>query len=240
MLTNAVCLQVQRQQTPWLVVGLHRQMVGPTIDPVNIENLARLQADLEDLFLKYKVDLVLQGEHQTPTGWAQNKQCRELLGLFKTMSPAWFVLQPGCCVLEGPARNAGGVLGVSLAGHDHAYARTCPYAKGHCTTKGAAPAGDSSRAHTTARKRRAGDQGTAVQTVYNPTAPIYILAGHAGAGFTHSFPDPMPGWVEYGVQDQNGYLRVTVTGDSLTAVSVSTDDGHIMDGVEIVRVRPSS
>jgi hypothetical protein len=36
-------------------------MVGPTSDPVNILTLARLQSDLEELFLKYKVDLVLQG-----------------------------------------------------------------------------------------------------------------------------------------------------------------------------------
>lgn len=54
-------MQVDRARTPWLVAGLHRQMVGPTTDPVNIETLARLQDDLEGLFLKHKVDLVLQG-----------------------------------------------------------------------------------------------------------------------------------------------------------------------------------
>jgi hypothetical protein len=36
-------------------------MVGPTSDPVNVLNLARLQGDLEVLFLQHKVDLVLQG-----------------------------------------------------------------------------------------------------------------------------------------------------------------------------------
>lgn len=57
----ARALQVDRQRTPWLVVGLHRQMVGPTNDPVNVKTLSRLQGDLEDVFLKHKVDLVLQG-----------------------------------------------------------------------------------------------------------------------------------------------------------------------------------
>jgi hypothetical protein len=78
-----------------------------------------------------------------------------------------------------------------------------------------------------------------VETVYNPGAPIYILAGHAGAGFTHAFPSPLPGWVRYGAQDRNGFVRVTVSGGRLKAVSVSTDDGSIMDGVEIVRIRAS-
>lgn len=54
-------VQVDRARTPWLVVGLHRQMVGPTSDPVNVLNLARLQGNLEVLFLQHKVDLVLQG-----------------------------------------------------------------------------------------------------------------------------------------------------------------------------------
>ena len=26
-------------------------------------------------------------------------------------------------------------------------------------------------------------------------APVYILAGNAGAGFTHGFPNPLPEWV---------------------------------------------
>jgi hypothetical protein len=53
---------MDRQRTPWLVVGIHKQMVGPTKDPVNVLNQQRLQGDLEDLFLMHKVDLVLQGE----------------------------------------------------------------------------------------------------------------------------------------------------------------------------------
>lgn len=133
-----------------------------------------------------------------------------------------------------------------LAGHDHAYARTCPYAKGHCTSSqqaGAQQLASSSNAQSVQSSTAATDKTSrrsVVDTVTNPTAPVYILAGHAGAGFTHAFPQPLPDWVMYGAQDKNGYLRVTVKGDILTAVSVSTDDGHIMDGVKIVRTQPSS
>lgn len=74
----------------------------------------------------------------------------------------------------------------------------------------------------------------------NPMAPIYILAGHAGAGFTHSFPHPLPEWVVFGAEGRNGYLRVTASARTLRVVSVSTDDGSIMDGVEIVRDWPRS
>lgn len=31
-------------------------------------------------------------------------------------------------------------------------------------------------------------------------APVYILAGHAGAGFTHGFPAQLPHWVVEGMQ----------------------------------------
>jgi hypothetical protein len=64
---------------------------------------------------------------------------------------------------------------------------------------------------------------------------VYVLAGHAGAGFTHAFPDVLPGWVAFGVQDQNGYVRVTVSGEKLTLLSLSADDGHVIDGVQIVK-----
>ncbi|WIA33189.1 hypothetical protein OEZ86_006336 [Tetradesmus obliquus] len=37
------------------------------------------------------------------------------------------------------------------------------------------------------------------------------------------------------INDQNGYLRVTVSGGRLTLVSLSTDDGHVIDGVQIVK-----
>lgn len=59
-------LQVDRRRTPWVLAGLHRQMVGPTSDPVNVKNLARLQAELEGLFLQHRVDLLLQGESCWP------------------------------------------------------------------------------------------------------------------------------------------------------------------------------
>ncbi|KAF6260686.1 Metallo-dependent phosphatase-like protein [Scenedesmus sp. NREL 46B-D3] len=115
--------KVDRSKHPWLVVGCHRMMAGPTTNPVNVQNMARLQADYEELFKQHAVDQVLQ----------------------------------------------------------------------------------------------------------DPQAPVYVLAGHAGAGFTHAFPAVLPGWVAFGVQDQNGYVRVTVSGNKLTMASISTDDGHVID-----------
>jgi hypothetical protein len=186
-------LQVDRSKHPWLVVGLHRMMAGPTTDPINVNNMARLQTDFEELFKQHAVDLVLQG-------------------------------------------------------HEHAYARTCPLYKGKCVGQ-KQPDGSSS---SSAKKPRvAGSTLTSsshtgsssskglgspvLQVLQDPQAPVYILAGHAGAGFTHAFPSVLPGWVAFGVQDQNGYVRVTVSGGKLTLVSVSTDDGHVIDGVQIVK-----
>lgn len=140
------------------------------------------------------------------------------------------------------------------AGHDHAYARTCPFAKGRCTSSAQPgmqqqPGGiassstigaDGGVSRDATAAAAADSKRVVVETVTDPTAPIYILAGHAGAGFTHGFPDPLPGWVVFGAQDRNGYLRVTVRGNTLTAVSVSTDDGRVMDGVKVVRTQPSS
>lgn len=136
---------------------------------------------------------------------------------------------------------AGAAVGArARAGHDHAYARTCPYAKGSCATPAPTRAGADSHSRSSTSKtanKSKSSQGGVVEKVYNPTAPIYILAGHAGAGFTHQFPNPLPEWVVFGAQDRNGFVRVTVQGGTFRAVSVSTDDGSIMDGVEIVRVK---
>uniref|UniRef100_A0A383W7I1 Purple acid phosphatase C-terminal domain-containing protein n=1 Tax=Tetradesmus obliquus TaxID=3088 RepID=A0A383W7I1_TETOB len=183
--------KVDRARHPWLVVGLHRMMAGPTTDPINVQNMARLQADYEELFKQHSVHLVLQG-------------------------------------------------------HEHAYARTCPLYKGKCFA--AKPDGGSSSSSgkrrgtgsTLTSSSRTGSSSssrgsTVLQVLQDPQAPVYVLAGHAGAGFTHAFPAVLPSWVAFGVQDQNGYLRVTVSGGRLTLVSLSTDDGHVIDGVQIVK-----
>jgi hypothetical protein len=120
------------------------------------------------------------------------------------------------------------------AGHDHAYARTCPFAKGKCTGNTKSYQQPTQHSTSSSVSQGAGSEPV-VDVVHNPQAPIYILAGHAGAGFTHSFPNPLPDWVVFGAENRNGYLRVTVSGGRLRVVSVSTDDGQIMDGVEIVR-----
>ena len=39
-------------------------------------------------------------------------------------------------------------------------------------------------------------QGASQQLPPGYRAPVYVLAGHAGAGFTHGFPKQLPNWVE--------------------------------------------
>jgi hypothetical protein len=189
-------LQIDRSKQPWLVVGLHRMMAGPTTDPINVQNMGRLQADFEDLFKQHAVDLVLQG-------------------------------------------------------HEHAYARTCPLYKGQCVAQPEDSSSNSgsnssrprhSGSSLTSSSRGAGSSSSSssksshvLQVLQDPQAPVYVLAGHAGAGFTHAFPEVLPGWVAFGVQDQNGYMRVTVSGRKLMLLSISADDGHVIDGVHIVK-----
>jgi hypothetical protein len=72
-----------------------------------------------------------------------------------------------------------------------------------------------------------------VKSLDRPSAPVYILAGHAGAGFTTSLPAQLPKWTEYATQTKNGYLRVTASNSTLLVESVSTDDGTVMDAVQI-------
>jgi hypothetical protein len=230
---------VRRAATPWLVVGLHRQMVGPTTVPDSIANMARLQGDFEALFKRHGVDLVLQGSGAGggTSGmrlW-QLQRCdrRAARGAAQRTGARVCLMPPGCrherrLIWWLP------LLPARTAGHDHAYARMCPVYKGRCR-HGTRRSASTTAEHGRQRGAHGSSSDTALQTEYNPGAPIYMLAGHAGAGFTHAFPDPLPHWVAHGVEDRNGFLRVTVRGNRLTVVSVSTDDGSVMDGVQIVR-----
>lgn len=46
--------------------------------------------------------------------------------------------------------------------------------------------------------------------IRRPDAPIYVLTGNAGAGFTHSFPKPanVPSWVAAGWQVRRRFVMV--------------------------------
>ncbi|MEW5301545.1 MAG: hypothetical protein WDW36_004400 [Sanguina aurantia] len=69
-------------------------------------------------------------------------------------------------------------------------------------------------------------------------APVYMLAGHAGAGFTHGFPKSrMPSWVMAGIENANGYLRYTVNATSLLTEAISSDDGRVMDFLLLTKTR---
>lgn len=67
---------------------------------------------------------------------------------------------------------------------------------------------------------------------------MYLLAGHAGAGFTHGFPKVLPEWVEAAYQERNGYLRFEATFTTLTMEAVSSDDGSVMDSMTLRRPAP--
>ncbi len=59
---------VDRSVTPWLVVAMHRMMAAPSTWSApyqgDLEVMARLQSDFEQLFFDHQVDVVLQGhEH---------------------------------------------------------------------------------------------------------------------------------------------------------------------------------
>lgn len=63
----------------------------------------------------------------------------------------------------------------------------------------------------------------------------HVNAGIGGAGFTNNFPrNPdgsynLPPWVTFAKQFQNGYVRVTASGDKLLVEVVSDDDGSVFD-----------
>ncbi|GAX76824.1 hypothetical protein CEUSTIGMA_g4270.t1 [Chlamydomonas eustigma] len=103
---------------------------------------------------------------------------------------------------------------VVIHGHEHAYARSCMLYKGQCL-----------------------DEGPEGQRLQNSgwRAPVYLLAGHAGAGFTHGFPSALPEWVKAGYQERNGYLRFEADFNALRMWAISSDDGTVMDEIILTR-----
>lgn len=75
---------------------------------------------------------------------------------------------------------------------------------------------------------------------------VHILAGNAGAGFTHNFPRRADGrggydlepWVVAAAQDVNGYVRVAATAAEMRIEAVRSDDGAVFDAVTL-RARSS-
>ncbi len=158
-----------------------------------------------------------------------------------------------CCTLPLSAQ-----VDVVVQGHEHAYARTCMLFKGECVgggsirtvamtgeLKASSGGGDSAMPSEAGRGERWGLS----------RAPVYVLAGNAGAGFTHGFPEKMPSWavVAYQVrlitlshltpavflipsgvdQDRNGYLRFEADHRELRMEAVSSDDGSVIDEMRI-------
>jgi len=98
-----------------------------------------------------------------------------------------------------------GSVDLVIQGHQHAYARTCKVYKGNCY--------------------ESQEQGI--------KAPMYILAGNAGASFSHGHPKILPKWTKKALEDQNGFLRVTTTRETLLLEAVSSDDGSVFDSLTL-------
>ena len=107
--------------------------------------------------------------------------------------------------LEDLFSNAG--VDLVIQGHQHAYARTCKLYKGECYDDEMAKGGIK--------------------------APVYVLAGNAGASFSHGQPKPLPHWCRSAAEDKNGYLRMTATRSELLMEAVSSEDGSVFDSVRL-------
>jgi hypothetical protein len=78
-----------------------------------------------------------------------------------------------------------------------------------------------------------------------PGAPVHVMAGNAGAGFTNNFPRgaggayALEGWVDYCAQFVNGYVRVATRGEDGTMLveAVGTDDGRVFDSAVLALPR---
>jgi hypothetical protein len=103
-----------------------------------------------------------------------------------------------------------GSVDLVIQGHQHAYARTCKVYKGNCYES---------------QEGAGRSQGI--------KAPVYVLAGNAGASFSHGHPKILPKWTKKALEDQNGFLRVTTTIGSLLLEAVSSDDGSVFDSLTL-------
>mmetsp|Transcript_26631 Transcript_26631/g.79134 ORF Transcript_26631/g.79134 Transcript_26631/m.79134 type:complete len:204 (+) Transcript_26631:1907-2518(+) len=189
----------------------------------DLDNMERLQSDLEGLFAAHGVDVVVQGHEH-----AYARTCMLRAG--------------GKCADAGAdtgadadadagAPHAGGGVAAGAANHESAGLPR----RGLPTSAGTAD-GAAGRVSAAGNGAGTGTVGAvAAGDAVSGRAPVYVLAGHAGAGFTHGFPAKLPEWVRAAQQDRNGYLRFTANFSTLSMEAVSTDDGSIMDAFQLTR-----
>jgi hypothetical protein len=127
-----------------------------------------------------------------------------------------------------------------LFGHEHAYSRSCPWYQGSCLpteTAMAQPLVEAGSSSSSGGCGKSGgcSSGRLVETYYDAAAPVYILAGNAGAGLTDQFPEPMPPSFKAYTQTTHGYLRLTATRSSLLVEAVASVDGSLFDTVQMVK-----
>jgi len=225
--------KINRQQYPWVVACMHRMMVAPSTysNPVvgDVENMERLQSDYEELFKKFKVNLVVSGHEH-----AYARTCPWYKGDCVPTSSELVDISSSRVVLAGSSSSTSDTTGdTSDTRSDTGDTSSWQFWK---RWRSIFLRGSSSSSSSGGRSSTAAKQATVVYKVKSlklPSAPVYVLAGHAGAGFTASLPAPLPAWTEFATQAKNGYLRVTATNSTLLVESVSTDDGTIMDAVQL-------
>jgi acid phosphatase len=103
-----------------------------------------------------------------------------------------------------------------VSGHNHAYSRSCPIKPDKtCTTY---------------------KNGT---TYTNAGAPVFVLSGNGGAGFTNNFDfnywsnTGIRNYMVFARQFQNGYLRFKATKTRLAMEAVSDDDRTTFDSLTL-------
>jgi len=92
------------------------------------------------------------------------------------------------------------------AGHHHSYQRSCKLRRSQCVEDAA-------------------DGGYA--------APVYVVAGHAGAALCNFPPTAEPYWEV--LRAEFGYMRVTASGSSLSVEVVRSSDGSLMDAFHLTK-----
>lgn len=114
-------------------------------------------------------------------------------------------------------------------GHHHSLQRTCPILRGVCVSEPDPIAG----AGTSTGDIPAGR----LEQFTNPGAPIHMVVGNGGAGFSHEVIEPRPAMFRV-LEFVHGFSRVVVTGGdrpSLNVTSLSTD-GQVVDCLIIRKV----
>lgn len=119
-----------------------------------------------------------------------------------------------------------------LTGHHHSYQRTCPVRGNKCVGPGGVAALRRAALHHALDHVEFQRLAEAVRPP--PGAPIHLVLGHGGAGYSTLIPDPLPGVFEV-VALRHGYLRIEADRSALSVESVEADTGAIIDSFRVFK-----